>query len=100
MCVSVCVCRSEKRLYSPKGQDCAKWNNNRLGAREEGWGRLGLTVGWRGVLGPGDDCNLSLLFQHRAAGERRYWGLCSLYGPVEAPLSITEPPTFFMELCA
>lgn len=40
----VCVCRSKKPPYSHKGQDCAKWNNNRLEAREEGWGRLGLTV--------------------------------------------------------
>lgn len=36
----------------------------------------------------GDDGNLSLLFQHRAAGERRCWGLSSLSGPVQAPLSI------------
>lgn len=50
MCVR--VCRSKKPLYSPKGQDCAKWNNNRLGAKEEGWGRLGLTVGW-GFRGQG-----------------------------------------------
>lgn len=97
--VHVCVCvRSKKALYSPKGQDCAKWNNNRLGAREEVWGRLRLTVGGGGEWGLGDDCNLSLLFQHRAAGERRCWGLCRLHGPVEAQLSITEPLAFFMGL--
>lgn len=87
----VCVCTLKKPLYSTKGQDCAKWNNNRPGAREEGWGRLGLTVG-------GSDCNLSPLFQHRAAGERRCWGLCSRYGPIEALLSITELLHVFMEL--
>lgn len=48
--------------------------------------------------GGGSDCNLSPLFQHRAAGERRCWGLCSRDGPAEALLSITELLHFFMEL--
>lgn len=52
-----------------------------------------------GAQGAGDDCNLSLLFQHRAAGERRYWGLFSLYSPVQAPLSITQELLQFTVLC-
>lgn len=61
-------------------------------------------AGWDWVLGVCEggggvgDCNLSPLFQRRAAGERRCWGLCSLYGPAEALLSITELLHFFLEL--
>lgn len=101
MCVF--VRRSRKPLYRLADQRRVKWNNNRAGDWEERW-RAGseqaAAGGGKRVQLLEDDCNLSLLFQHGAAGERRRWGLFNLRDSVQASLSITQQLTFFTDLCS